>query len=82
MFELVAIIAALGVADATPVATLHNRHTFPTIEACMNYGDTEKGAIEKNMVVAMAKDASTESGTQYEAKFSCVPLKPKDDGSL
>lgn len=80
MFELLATIVALGVADPTPVATLHNRTRFPTEEACMNYGDTERGATEVNMVKAMAKDASTETGTQYEAKFVCVKLK--DDGSL
>jgi hypothetical protein len=62
-----------GVPSDEPVAVLGNKTTFQTQDQCMNYFDTEKGAVEKQAVLEMI--AGNMQNQEYSVGFSCVEKK-------
>jgi uncharacterized protein (DUF697 family) len=77
MFKLVAFLFLMlpqgGYSD-TPTAVLRNGHTFATQEACMNYFDTDIGALDKQKLDAMI---AADDEHKYKAEFKCLPMEEK-----
>jgi hypothetical protein len=80
MFQLLAIITALGATD--PTMTLRSNHAFADEVACKAYLDTDMGKLDKVKLDAMVARATEETGTQYKVELTCKAAKSDGNGDI